>query len=268
MIFDTHAHFDDKAFDNDREEVLNSLKNLGIMKVANVAASMESIVTTVDLAHRYEDIYAVVGVHPEECNNLTAEDMETIRRLALTDRKVVAIGEIGLDYNWDDSNKDLQKKWFSEQLKVALELGKPVVIHSRDAAADTLDIVKSFYGAKSSAKCDIMPQGKIPGVIHCFSYEKEMALEYIKMGFVIGVGGVVTFKNGRKLKETVENIPLEYIVTETDCPYLAPVPYRGTRNFSGYIPLVIEEIAKLKGISCEEVEQVTWNNALRLYGLK
>ena len=168
--------------------------------------------------------------------------------------KVVAVGEIGLDYYWDNESHDVQKEWFIRQLDLARELDLPVLIHSREAAADTMEIMKE-HG-----------QG-LRGVIHCYSYSKEQAKEYVKMGYYIGVGGVVTFKNSRVLKEVVKAIPLEHIVVETDCPYLAPTPHRGKRNSSVYLPLVIEEIAKLKGITAEEVENATYENAQRLYGL-
>ena len=166
---------------------------------------------------------------------------------------MIAVGEIGLDYYWDNESHEVQKKWFIRQLELARELGLPVLIHSREAAADTMEIMKEYAGG-------------LKGVIHCYSYSREMAKEYVKMGFYIGVGGVVTFKNARRLKETVEEIPLESIVLETDCPYLAPVPYRGKRNNSAYIRYVAEEIAKIKGIPCGEVISRTEENAKRLYG--
>lgn len=257
MIFETHAHYDDKAFDTDRDELLGSMKENGIGRIAEVAASMEGCRNALNLCEKNDNMIAVLGVHPEDCANLSEEDMAWIKNQALSNPKVRAIGEIGLDYYWDEPARDIQKKWFIRQLELAKEVNLPIVVHSRDAAADTMEIIKSFSG------CDCTPKG----VIHCFSYEKEMAKEYIKMGFLIGVGGVVTFKNGRKLKEVVETIPLESIVVETDCPYMAPHPFRGTRNSSLYIPYIIEEIAKIKGVDKSVVEDVTWNNAMKLYGL-
>lgn len=255
MIFDTHAHYDDRAYDDDREVVLSANEAAGIARVVNVAASMQSCITTLDLAKNNPNIYAAVGVHPSDTLPLTDEDMKLLEEYCKED-KVVAVGEIGLDYYWDEPDRDIQKKWFVRQLELARRVSLPVIIHSRDAAADTLDIMKNHNA------------GEIGGVIHCFSYGVEMAREYLDMGFFLGVGGVVTFKNGRKLKEVVECAPLESIVTETDSPYLAPVPHRGARNTSANIPLVIEEIANIKGLPYEKVEEVLWDNALRLYRQK
>ena len=252
MIFETHAHYDDEAFKEDIEEVLQNVKDAGIGRIVNVAASMRSCITSMELANTYEDIFAAVGVHPEETKELTDADMKLLEQYS-SNKKVVAIGEIGLDYYWDEPERDIQKKWFEAQLELARKVSLPVIIHSRDAAKDTLDIMKNH-------KCE-----GIGGVIHCFSYGIEMAKEYLDMGFYIGVGGVVTFKNGKKLKEVVEYVPLDRIVTETDSPYLAPTPNRGKRNDSSNIPYIIEEIARIKGVSTEEVEEATWNNALRLY---
>lgn len=252
MIYETHAHYDDEAYLEDLDIVLEDNRKAGIGRIVNVAASMSSCITTLALSEKYEQIYAAVGVHPSETKDLTEADMKLIEEYCKRD-KVVAIGEIGLDYYWDEPDRDIQKKWFIRQLELARHLSLPVIIHSRDAAADTLEIMKD------------MDAGSIGGVIHCFSYEKEMAREYLNMGFYIGVGGVVTFKNGRKLKEVVDYVPLDRIVTETDSPYLAPVPHRGSRNTSANIPLVIEEIANIKGITPKAVEEATWNNALALY---
>lgn len=254
MIFDTHAHFDDDAFDEDRDELLSQMNNAGVSNIVNVAASMLSCITSLDLAHHYEYMYAAVGVHPNETTDLTEADMDLLCRYC-EDSKCVAIGEIGLDYYWNEPDSEHQKKWFIRQLKVARDMNKPVIIHSRDAAADTMDIMKENHAEE------------IGGVIHCFSYSAEMAKEYVKMGFFIGVGGVVTFKNARKLVACVEEIPLENIVLETDCPYLAPEPHRGKRNSSMGLPFVAEKIANIKGISLDEVIQVTYENALRLYRL-
>lgn len=252
MIFDTHAHYDDEAYKEDLVELMAANQEAGVAKIVNVAASMKSCISTIELTHRLPYVYGAVGVHPEETKDLTEADMELIENYC-KEEKIVALGEIGLDYYWDEPERSIQKKWFDRQLELARKVKLPVIIHSRDAAADTLDMMKAANA------------GDIGGVIHCFSYEKEMAREYLNMGFFIGVGGVVTFKNGRKLKEVVEYAPLESIVTETDCPYLAPVPHRGKRNTSANISLVIEEIASIKGMDVEEVSRIVWENAHKLY---
>ena len=256
MIFDTHAHYDDEAFDPDREELLNSLSGAGIRAVANVGASLESCRTTIELTKQYPWMYGVLGVHPSETGELTDEGLYWIGKEAENREKIVAVGEIGLDYYWEEPDHEIQKKWFIRQLELARELRLPVVIHSRDAAKDTLDIMKE------------QKAGEIGGVIHCFSYSREMAREYLNMGFYLGIGGVVTFKNAKKLKEVVEYMPLDRLVLETDCPYLSPVPNRGKRNSSLNIPFVIGEIAQIKGIPSKAVEEAAWENAFKLYRMK
>ena len=249
MIFETHAHYDDEQFDTDRETLLASMPEQGVGKIVNVSATYESCERVVELVKRYSFMYAAVGIHPDEVGSLNEERFQQMKELCKQE-KVVAVGEIGLDYYWDNESHDVQKEWFVRQLDLARELNLPVLIHSREAAADTMEIIKK-HG-----------QG-LRGVIHCYSYSKEQAKEYVKMGYYIGVGGVVTFKNARKLKETVEEIPLTSIVLETDCPYLAPVPFRGKRN----IKYVAEEIAEIKGISYEAVVEQTEKNARDLYNL-
>lgn len=253
MIFDTHAHYDDGQFDDDREELLRSMPENGVGTIVNVSASYVSCERVVNMVKNYPFMYAAVGIHPDEVGDLNEASFARMKELFRRD-KVVAVGEIGLDYYWDKETHDLQKEWFIRQLELAGELNLPVLIHSREAAADTMEIMKEYAGG-------------LKGVIHCYSYSKEMAGEYVKMGFYIGVGGVVTFKNARKLKETVEEIPLEAILLETDCPYLAPEPFRGKRNNSAYIRYVAEEIAKLKGLTCEEVIRQTEKNARELYAV-
>ena len=255
MIFDTHAHYDDEAFDEDRDEVLTSLRKRGVGTVVNVGASMEGSRRSVSLSEQYEFVYSAVGVHPDEVGELREEDMEWMRE-QLQKPKVVAVGEIGLDYYWDKEGHDLQKKWFLRQLKLAKELKKPVIIHSREAAADTMELLKANY------------HGEMPMVMHCYSYSMEMAREYRKMGLYLGIGGVLTFKNAKKLKETVLESPMEYLLLETDCPYLAPVPNRGKRNDSGMLKYVVQELAALKGITPEEVIRITEENARRFYGIQ
>lgn len=254
MIFDTHAHYDDEQYDNDRDELLSRMKDAGIGNIVNVGANMKSSHSSIGLAHKYDFIYAAVGVHPSDCEELDEKKLEELRLLSRDDR-CVAIGEIGLDYHWPDPAPEIQKKWFVRQLDLARSEHKIVIIHSRDAAKDTVDILAA-EGA-----------GDIGGVVHCFSYSAEVALECVRMGFYIGVGGVLTFKNGRKMKEVVERVPIERIILETDCPYLAPTPHRGERNSSEYLPLVVEAMAAIKGISPEDVMDITEHNAKSMYGL-
>ena len=253
MIYETHTHFDDKAFDDDRDEAIKLAIKAGVARFVNIGASMESSRTSLELAKRYPEFCATVGVHPEDVAGLTEEDMAVLAGYA-NDDNVVAIGEIGLDYYWNEPEQSIQKEWYARQIALARDVKLPIVIHSRDAAKDTIDIARS-------EKAD-----EIGGVIHCFSYGKEVAKMWLDLGFYIGVGGVVTFKNGRKLKEVVEYAPLDRIVTETDSPYLAPVPKRGKRNSSEYLPYIISEIARIKGISEEEVEEVTYGNAVNIFG--
>ena len=254
MIFDTHAHYDDEAFDEDREQLLASFKENGIDAVTNVAASLSSCKTTLELARNHDFMYAALGVHPSESAELSDEGLKDIETWCTErqDGKVRAIGEIGLDYYWEEPDKEIQKKWFVAQLDLARRLKLPVIIHSRDAAADTLEIMKA-HGRD------------LGGVIHCFSYGPEMAREYLKMGYYLGIGGVVTFTNAKKLKEVVKETPIDRIVLETDCPYLSPVPNRGKRNSSLNLPYVVDMIAELKGITAKEVMEKTWENAKALY---
>lgn len=254
MIFDTHAHYDDKQFDEDRDELLNSMAAMGVNTIVNVGASFKGCRRALELAEKYPFMYAAVGIHPDEAGFLNEDTFAELEGWCRGD-KVVAVGEIGLDYYWDTEPRDLQKKWFVRQLELAREMGLPVNIHSRDASEDTFRIIKEHAEG-------------IPGIIHCFSGSRELASEYVKLGFYIGVGGVVTFKNGKKLKQVVKEISLSNIVLETDCPYLAPEPYRGKRNHSGYIKYIAQEVAGLKGITYEEVIEETEKNARAVYGLK
>lgn len=255
MIFETHAHYDDEKFDGDRVELLSHLlKENNIGNIVNVGASFRGCKDSLKLAESYENVYAAIGIHPEEIDEASDEVLEWLRENA-SNPKVVAIGEIGLDYYWvkDPEGRAKQRIWFDKQMDLAKEVNLPVVIHSREAAEDTFNTIKSYNTQD------------VKGIVHCYSYSKELALEYVKMGWYIGVGGVVTFKNGKKLVETVEAIPLENIVLETDCPYMAPEPHRGSRNSSIYLKYVSEKIAQLKGVSVEEVERITYENALRIY---
>ncbi|MBR1702037.1 MAG: TatD family hydrolase [Lachnospiraceae bacterium] len=256
-IFDTHAHYDDEAFDEDREDLLARLPKEGIAKVVDVGASLASCEKVVELMERYDYIYGAIGIHPSETAELEEDEgrFQWVKE-ACKREKCVAVGEIGLDYYWDEPDREIQKKWFLRQLDLAREIRLPVVIHSRDAAKDTVDLM-------TAAKAE-----EIGGVIHCYSYTKETARSFLNMGFYFGIGGVLTFKNAKKLKEAVEYIPMDRIVLETDCPYLAPVPFRGKRNCSLYIPYVVRELAQIKGISEEEVRKQAWTNSHDLYRMK
>ena len=252
MIFDTHAHYDDEAFAEDRDELLAGMPKQGIERIVNVGASIASCRTTLGLMDQYPFVYGALGVHPSETAELDEQSFAWLREQC-GHPKCVAVGEIGLDYYWPEPDRETQKKWFVRQLALARELQLPVVIHSREAAADTVQIMKEQHAEE------------IGGVIHCFSYTKETAEIFLKMGFYIGIGGVVTFKNAKKLREALEVIPLDRIVVETDCPYLAPEPNRGKRNSSLNLPYVIEEIAKVKQVTPEEIERITWQNGEKLY---
>ena len=248
MIFDTHAHYDDDAFQADREELLDSLKTAGIGTVVNVGASIASTKTTLALAERYPFVYAAVGVHPSETAELDEERMRWLEEMCACP-KVAAVGEIGLDYHWDEPDRETQKRWFREQIRLARRAKLPVIVHSRDAAKDTMDIIKEENAAEAG------------GVIHCFSYGVEIAREYLDMGFYLGIGGVLTFKNAKKLKEVVAYMPMDRLLLETDCPYMAPTPHRGERNSSLYLPLVVKAVSEIKGIPEEDVVAVTEANA-------
>ena len=230
------------------------MQEAGIETIVDVGASIETTKKALELAHRYDFIYAAVGVHPSEVAELDDDSIELLRGLS-RDEKCVAIGEIGLDYHWPEPEPELQKLWFKRQLNLARQENLPVIIHSRDAAADTLEILRDERAEE------------IGGVVHCFSYSKEVARECIKMGFYIGIGGVLTFKNARKMVEVMEDTPMDRILLETDCPYLAPEPFRGKRNSSLYLPYVVQKMAEIKGISADEVISITRENARTMYGL-
>ena len=252
MIFDTHAHYDDEQFDEDRDALLCSMQEGGVGTIVNAGSDVASWEDVRALTARYPFIYGAAGVHPDDVGELNEENFRRLRAV-LQEEKMVAVGEIGLDYYWDNESHEVQKTWFIRQLELAKEVNLPVIIHSREASQETFDIMKEYHA------------GSTGGVIHCYSGSKEMAAEYLKMGYYIGIGGVVTFKNARVMKEVAAAVPLERILIETDCPYLAPTPYRGKRNSSLFLPYVIEEIAKLKGIDPKTVEETTWENAMRMY---
>lgn len=253
MIFDTHTHYDAEQFDNDRVELLSSMREHNVGFILNVGATLDGCKSSVEFARKYPFMYAAVGVHPDEVGALNDETFAWMEELLL-DEKAVAVGEIGLDYYWDNEPREVQKEWFIRQLALARKHDLPVCIHSRDAAEDTLNVMREY--AKG-----------LQGVIHCFSYSPEIAKEYVKNGFYIGVGGVVTFKNGKKMKEVVKATPIERILLETDCPYLAPEPYRGKRNSSIYLDRVAQEIGQLKGMTANEVIEMTEQNAKTLFGI-
>lgn len=253
MIFESHAHYDDSKFDDDRDDLLKSFPENNIGYVVNIGSSISSCRRTVDLIDKYDFIYAALGLHPEDVGDVSDEDYKWLVGEIKTNPKVKAVGEIGLDYYWDTVPQNVQKEWFERQIELSRESRLPMVIHSRDAAKDTYDMM-------SALKC-----GEIGGVIHCFSYSKEEAEKYLNMGFYIGIGGVVTFKNGKKLKEVCEYVPLDKILLETDCPYLAPEPNRGKRNSSLNLTFIAQEIARIKGISYDEVVNITYDNAKKMY---
>ena len=239
MIFETHAHYDDKMFNEDRESLLDGMQEAGIGRIVNIGADLASTASSIALADQYPFVYAAAGVHPSDAGQLNEQTFQWLGEQA-EHEKVVAIGEIGLDYYWEKDPKAREKKL-------------PIVIHSRDAAKDTLDIAKEEKLAE------------IGGVVHCFSYSVEMAREYLNMGMYLGIGGVLTYKNARVLKEVVDYAPMDRLVLETDSPYLTPVPNRGKRNSSQNLPYVVMAIAEIKGITTKEVEDITWENAVKMY---
>ncbi len=250
MIFDTHAHYDDKQFDEDRYTLIEEMHSNGICNIINVGSDMASSKFSIDLADKYDFIYAAVGVHPTEVGGMTDKDIEILSNYAKLP-KVVAIGEIGLDYHYDYTTKEEQKHWFEKQLELAYSLDLPVIIHSREATQETYDIIKNSKVRK--------------GVVHAFSGSAEFAKLYTEMGFYIGVGGVVTYKNAKKLVESVRNTDLSRILLETDAPYLSPTPVRGTRNNSQNIKYVADKIGEIKQINPEIVVEKTRENANVLF---
>lgn len=251
MFYDTHAHFDDKAFDADRDELLTEIHRQGITLVNNIGCDLESSRASVKLAEQYSFIYAVVGHWPGHTAGMTEKILEQYREMS-KHPKVVAIGEIGLDYHYEDTPRETQQYWFDRQLALADAVDLPVVVHEREAHGDGLEIVRKWAD-------------KVPGVFHCFSGSAEMAKEIVKLGWYVSFTGVVTFKNARRALEAVEAVPMDRIMIETDCPYMAPTPYRGKRNHSGYVPKVAEKIAEVKGLSTEEVAKITMENGKRFF---
>lgn len=252
-IFDTHAHYDAEQFDEDREAVLSSLPASNVGLVVNPGCDLPSSRKAVELAEQYDFLYAAVGIHPEECAGYTDGDLETLEQLA-RHPKVVAIGEIGLDYYWEENPpREFQQRVFRRQLELAQKLDLPVIIHDREAHGDSLAMVLEYP--------------EVRGVFHCFSGSPEMAQELLKRGWYLGFDGPITFKNARRAPEVAAITPLDRMVIETDSPYLTPVPYRGKRNDSRYLPYVIEKLAEWKQVSPAEMERMTYENGLRLYGM-
>lgn len=250
-IFDTHSHYDDMKFNPDREMVLDTLQSQGVSLVVSCGCDIDTTQFNFDLSQKYDYVYFAAGFHPENLDGANLDDLKIIEKFA-KNSKCVAIGEIGLDYHWMNSSKQEQKDFFEAQLELANKLDMPVIVHDREAHGDTLDILKQY---------------KPKGVLHCFSGSKEMAKEIIKLGMYIGLNGVVTFSNARKSLEVVKEIPLERLVLETDCPYLAPVPMRGKRNDSSYIPYTAEKIAQVLNIDTQELINITNTNGKRLFAL-
>lgn len=253
MFIDSHAHLDDKRFNADRDMIIKNLKENKVDYVFNIGADIKTSEASVDLAKKYDNIYAAVGIHPHSAKEANGAAMDRLRELA-EEEKVIAIGEIGLDYYYDNSPRDTQIKWFKEQIKLAKEVDLPIIIHTRDASRETFDILKE--DAKNH-----------PVIMHCYSGSVEMAEEYLKLGYYISLAGPVTFKNARVPKEVAEMIPLDRLLIETDCPYLTPTPYRGKRNEPIYVRYVAEEIAKIKGISVEELAKATSQNTKKAFKL-
>lgn len=253
MYFDTHTHLDDEKFDQDRELVIENLKKEGVSLAVNVGADLMSSKNSIALAERYDFIYAAVGVHPNEVGEMQDKDLETLAKMA-EHEKVVAIGEIGLDYHYDEPERDVQKVWFEKQLQLAQALDMPFIIHDRDAHQDTMEMIKKV--------------GYFNGVMHCFSGSCEMAKIMLDLGFYISIAGQVTFKNAPKVRDVAKMIPIDRLLIETDSPYLTPEPHRGERNNSANVRFTCAKIAELKGFSAEELAKMTLENGKKFYGIR
>lgn len=252
-LFDSHAHIDDERFDLDREELLKSLPDFGIARLVNIASDRASSLQSIQLAERYDYIYASVGIHPQNAVDMRDDDIDLFADCIRNNKRVVALGEIGLDYHYDKPTRDIQRDCFVKQMQLARELGIPVVLHIRDAYEDALEIMKYF--------------GKMPanGVVHCFSGSVEFASEVLKLGYFIGIGGVLTFKNAKKLVSVAQEVDTDSIVIETDCPYMAPTPFRGQRNDPSKVFYVAEKLAQIKQTETDIIIESTYKNANRLY---
>ena len=251
MLFDTHAHLDDRAFHEDREALITGLPEKGVGLVMNPGCSLESSRHAVTLAEKYDHVYAAVGSHPDVASEVNAAVLEEYRKLCKLNAKVKAIGEIGIDYHYEDIPREIQLHAFRLQMELAQELGLPVIVHEREAHEDGMAVVREFPN--------------VTGVFHCYSGSAEMARQLVDRGWYIGFTGVLTFKNARKAIETAASIPLDRIVLETDCPYMAPEPFRGKRNDPGYLYRMAEKLAEIRGLSLEEIQTITTENGKRLY---
>lgn len=251
MYFDSHAHYNDTQFDTDREELLEAIPNNSVSYIINAGTDVESSIYSIELASKYPFIYAAVGIHPEEVNK--NETVEEIKKLA-QNQKVVAIGEIGLDYYWDISTKEKQLDYFKQQLLLANELDLPVIVHDREAHQDTFNLLKEIPVNKK-------------GVIHCYSGSVEMAREFIKLGYYLGFGGSTTFKNAKNVIEVLKEVPQDKFLIETDAPYMTPVPFRGKRNNSMYLKYIVEKIAEIKDLTPKNIEELSENNAKKLFNI-
>ena len=253
MLFDTHAHYDAEEYSQDRDGVLAALPEMEVGLAVNPGCNIPSSKAAVELARKWPFLYAAVGYHPENCGPYRPEDLDVLRELA-REPKAVAIGEIGLDYYWEENPpKEHQLRVFRDQMALAQELDMPVIVHDRDAHADSLAVMREFPGVR--------------GVFHCYSGSAEMARELVKLGWMISFTGVLTYKNARKAVEAAQAVPLDRLMIETDSPYMAPVPYRGKRNHSGYVRYVCERLAELKGVSFEECARITMENGKRFFGI-
>lgn len=255
MLFDSHTHLDDPRFNKDRDKVIKRARDNGIKYIMNPGSSFESSVKAVELSEKYDFIYSAVGVHPHDAKSLDEITLDLIKALSKKE-KVRAIGEIGLDYHYDNSPRDVQRKWFREQIRMAKEVSLPIIIHDREANSDVMNILKEERAFDNGV------------LMHCYSGSAELARQYIKLGAYISIAGPVTFNNARKLVEVVETIPLEYLMIETDAPYLTPHPYRGKRNESSYVKYIAERIGEIKGVSFDEVAGITTENACKFFNIK
>lgn len=253
ILFDTHAHYDDRRFDKDRDALLASMPEQGVNYICNIGCDMPTSYKSVELAEQFDHVYAVVGIHPHNADEATEADYAALRELA-NHPKVLALGEMGLDYHYDFSPRDVQRLVFERQIKLAGELNMPVVIHEREACQDVLEVVRKNPVCR--------------GVYHCYSGSAETARELVQLGYYLGFNGVITFDNARRSHEVIRSVPLERLLLETDCPYLTPVPYRGKRNDSGLMQYSLQKMAELRGLTPEEMARITTENALRFYGLQ
>jgi TatD DNase family protein len=254
MLFDTHAHLNAEEYKDDLDEVISRAQEAGVTNMVVVGFDRPTIERAIELVDRYDFLYASVGWHPVDAIDMTEEDLIWIEELA-SHPKVVALGEMGLDYHWDKSPKDVQKEVFRKQIRLAKRVKLPIIIHNREATADILEILKEENAEE------------VGGIMHCFSGSPEVARECVNLNFYISLGGPVTFKNAKKPKDVAAEVPLDKLLIETDCPYLTPHPFRGKRNEPGYVKLVAEQIAEIKGLSYEEVAEATTKNAKKFFGI-